>query len=330
MFDIIINPFTTLLLILYELLDENIVLTIAGFTVIVRMAILPLTLRQQRSMKKMQEIQPKLKALQEEYKDDREVLVQKQMELYRENNVNPLAGCLPIFIQLPIFIGLWRAIVAALASTPSDLLGLEHRILISGLDGLVPLNNQWLWLNLALPDPYYVLPILVVITSLLQQKLIMPSTPKNKPTTTPGGKKKDAQQEAADQAAQMTRQMTTFMPFFFGFLALSYSSGLSIYFITSNIIGIIQYAAMGRTDFGRLIGRPKADEEEQPAKAAVAGRLVEATAGADTATRRLKEGIVDTRITDKPRRTTSSSSSKKTTTTSSDSRNRRKKKQRRK
>lgn len=329
MFDIIINPFTTILLLLYDLLGQNILLTIVGFTVLVRLAILPLTLRQQRSMKKMQEIQPELKKLQEEYKDDREILVQKQMALYKENNVNPLAGCLPIFIQLPIFIGLWRAIIAALASTPNDLLGLEHRILIGGLDNLVPLDNQWLWLNLALPDPYYVLAILVFLTSFLQQKLIMPSNKNTTQRTAPGGRK-DASQEAADQAAQMTRQMTTFMPFFFGFLALSYSSGLAIYFLTSNIIGIIQYSAMGRANFGRLIGR---EPQEEPSDVSVvSGQLAEATAGADGGVRRLKEGIIDTRISNKPSRKSSSSksSSKASKKSTTDSRSRRKRNQRRK
>jgi YidC/Oxa1 family membrane protein insertase len=219
------------------------------------------------------------------------------LALYKAEKVNPLAGCLPIFIQLPIFIGLWRAIVASLASNPKDLLGLEHRILFRGflegvlgvsVDSLVPLQNRWLWLNLALPDPYYILPALVLVTSYVQQKLIMPPMPASKDI--------DPNDPSA-QAAQMTRQMTTFMPFFFGFLALSYSSGLSIYFITSNILGIVQYVLMGKADLRRLIGRGQPEE----AKADVAVTADEDAVETSDSGRKLKPGITETFLTAKPK-----------------------------
>ena len=260
MLDIIINPFITVLLVLYGLLGRNVFLAIVGFTILVRFALLPLTIKQQRSFKRMQELSPKLRQLQEKYKNDRERLTQEQMALYREHGVNPFAGCLPLLIQLPIFLSLWRAILATLASTPDQLLELQDRIMIGGLDHLVPLKNTFLWMNLALPDQFYILPILVVITTYLQQKLIMPVT------STSSGSGNDA----ADQAARMSKQMTTFMPLLFGFFALTYSSGLSIYFITSNIVGIIQYAMMGKADFRRLIGREAPKKEEKVVSEVVA------------------------------------------------------------
>jgi YidC/Oxa1 family membrane protein insertase len=272
MLDIIVNPFITLLLLFYGLLGENVFLAIVGFTIAVRMATLPLTLRQQRSMKSMQEVQPQLKELQEKYKNDRETLVQKQMELYRENKINPLAGCLPLIVQMPILIGLWRAIIATLASTPGELLSLSDRIMLPGLDNLVPMNSHFAWLNLAVPDPYLILPVLVVITTWVQQKLLTPSAPP---------KKAGSGDDPADQAAAMTRQMTTIMPLMFGFFALTYSSGLSIYFVVSNLIGIAQYSAMGRADFRRLIGKEPVSEEEQE-------RI-------ESGERRRLEGISDTR-----------------------------------
>ena len=260
--DIIINPFATLLLLFYSLLGENVFFAIVGFTVTVRTLLMPLTLYQQRSLKSMQEIQPKVKELQELYGDDREVFAQKQIELYREHNVNPVAGCLPMLIQLPIIFGLWRAILATLATTPGQMLELYDRILwrdavetIFGLslDNLVPMDSHFLWLNLGVPDPYLVLPVLVVITTWVQQKLLTPSMPKTKSSS--GGN------DPSDQAAQMTRQMTTIMPLMFGFFSISYSSGLSIYFVIANIIGIVQYSAMGRADFRRLIGREKPSDD---------------------------------------------------------------------
>jgi YidC/Oxa1 family membrane protein insertase len=250
MLDLIINPFITILLFLYQVLGGNVVLAIVVFTILVRLATMPLTLKQQRSTKAMQELQPELKRIQEKYKNDRERAAQAQMELYRQYGVNPLAGCLPLLIQFPILIGLYRAIVATLAATPLELLDLSGRLWVPSLASQVPLQSHWLWLNLAVPDPLYILPVLVVITTWLQQKLLMPATP----SSSGGGQ--------SDQAAAMSRQMMTIMPLMFGVFSLSFASGLSIYFIASNLIGIAQYAAMGRIDFRRLTGR--VPEEETP------------------------------------------------------------------
>lgn len=251
MFDIIINPFITILLFLYQILGGNVVLAIIVFTILVRLATYPLTIKQQRSTKAMQELQPELKKLQEKYKNERERLAQEQWELYRKHGVSPFAGCLPLLIQLPIMIGLYRAIVATLAATPTQLLDLSGRLWIANLSSQVPLANKFLWLNLAVPDPLYILPVLVVITTWLQQKLLMPATP----SSGGGGGRQ------ADQASQISRQMMMIMPLMFGFFSLSFASGLSIYFITSNLIGIAQYAMMGRIDLKQTLGM-KSEEVE--------------------------------------------------------------------
>lgn len=124
-----------------------------------------------------------------------------------------------------------------------QLLDLSQRLWVPSLADQVPLHNKFLWLNLATPDPLYILPILVVATTWLQQKLLMPPTPAPKPGEKP------------DQAAMMSRQMAVIMPLMFGIFALSFASGLSIYFIGSNLIGIGQYAMMGRIDFKQMSGR---------------------------------------------------------------------------
>ena len=150
--DFLTNPFTTALLFLYQFLGQNIVLTIVIFTILVRLLTFPLTQAQIKSSKAMQEVQPKMKKLQEKYKGDREKLAAAQMELYREHNINPMMGCLPLLIQLPVLLGLYGAISRSLASTPLQLLDLHHRILVPGLSQMIPLQNQFLWLNLAQPD----------------------------------------------------------------------------------------------------------------------------------------------------------------------------------
>jgi YidC/Oxa1 family membrane protein insertase len=250
MWDIILNPFVSVLLLLYELVGQNVVLAIIAFTVLVRLLTWPLTVQQQRSSKAMQTLQPELKKIQEKYKGDREKLAQAQMELYREHGFNPMGGCLPLLIQLPILIGLYQAIIQALAATPLQLLDLSGRILLPGLERFVPMQNQFLWLNLAQPDPFYVLPILVLITTWLQQKLLMPSTPASSDD---------------NQAAAMTRSMNTVMPIMFFFFSLSFASGLSIYFVVSNVIGIVQYAMMGKTDLRSLFRFGRA-AQAQPAE----------------------------------------------------------------
>lgn len=248
MWDLILNPFITVLVLLYQLLGQNIVLAIIAFTVLIRLLTHPLTMQQQRSTKAMQEIQPKLQKLQEKYKGDREKLAQAQMDLYREHGINPMGGCLPLLIQFPILIGLYQAIIQVLGATPLQLIDLSGRILIPGLDTLIPLQNHFLWLNLVQPDPYYVLPILVLVTTWLQQRLLTP------PSTGDGG-----------QAAAMTRSMGTVMPIMFFFFSLSFASGLSIYFVVSNLIGIVQYSMMGKANLGNLnifSRKPAADAAE--------------------------------------------------------------------
>ncbi len=252
MFDIIVNPFITLLALLYSVFGNNTVLAIAILTVAIRLLTSPLLIQQQRSTKAMQEIQPKLKAIQEKYKNDREKLSQEQMALYRENGINPLGGCLPLLIQLPILLALYQAIILALAGTPFQLIDLSGRLLVPGLDHLVPLNNIWLDMDLTLPptaNPIYalLLPLMVMVTTWLQSKLTIPTPP-------------PSDDDKPNQAAMMTRSMTTIMPLMFGFFSLSFSVGLSIYFVVSNLVGILQYTLMGRAEWGRLLGREPAPE----------------------------------------------------------------------
>ncbi|MGC9397727.1 MAG: YidC/Oxa1 family membrane protein insertase [Anaerolineae bacterium] len=230
---LIVDPITNLLLVFYKLLGGETILAVALLTVLVRLALIPLTLEQQKSAQAQREIQPKLQKLQKKYKHDQERLAQEQMKLYREHGFNPASGCLPLLIQLPLMLGLYQAIMRALAATPLELLNLPAHIYraswLPHLSSLPPLKSHFLWLDLALPDPYYVLPVLVVVTAWLQQKLISAAAP------TTGGSEVDEQAQAMSQSMQIT------MPLFMGFISLNYASGLSVYFVISNLIGILQY-----------------------------------------------------------------------------------------
>lgn len=226
---VLVPPMLNALLWLYSVLGEQFWLAIIFFTVIVRLLMTPLMLPQQRSAKKMQEIQPKLQELQKKYKNDRESLAQEQMKLYKEAGVNPMGGCLPMVIQFPIWIGLYQSIIQALARSPLQLLDLSQTIypFLSGLWAAVPVNRFFLGMDLSLTPQQlggltYALPILVAFTSWLQTKMTTPAS------SSDGG-----------QAASMTQSMTLMMPLMFGFFSLNFSTGLSFYFIVSNIIGIV-------------------------------------------------------------------------------------------
>lgn len=218
------------LLWLYKLLGQQTILAVAAITILTRLLILPLTLRQQRSAQKMQELQagPEWQKIQKKYAKDREKLAQEQMRLYREAGANPMSGCLPLLIQFPIMIGLYQAIIRGLATSPVELFDLSQHIYrwAPGLTDLIPLQSTFLWLDLGQPDPYYILPILVVATTWLSQRLLTPPTPA-------GG--------ASSQTTAMNQQMQIMMPLMFGFFALSFASGLSIYFILSNLVSMLQY-----------------------------------------------------------------------------------------
>ncbi len=225
-----INPLINLLLIFYKYLGQEPIIAIALLTLLTRLALMPLTLSQQKSVRKQQELQPKLKELQEKYKDDKERLAQEQMKLFSEAGVNPMSGCLPLLIQFPLMIAVYQAIIKTLAASPLDLLALPRHIYGTvfgvdlGLSQLIPLKSTFLWLDLALPDPLFILPILVVFTTWLQQKLLTPPNPSADP-----------------QAQSMTQSMMITMPLMMGFITMNYASGLGVYFLIGNLVGMLQY-----------------------------------------------------------------------------------------
>jgi YidC/Oxa1 family membrane protein insertase len=216
------------LLWLYNTLGDQFWLAIIIFTVVIRGLMTPLMLPQQRSAKKMQELQPKLKELQKKYGKDRERMSQEQMKLYKEAGVNPMGGCLPMLVQFPIWIGLYQSIIQALGYQPLQLLNLSQNIypFMQSVWAAVPLNRFFLGMDLALTPQQlggltFALPVLVAFTSWLQTKM-----------TTPAG-------GGDGQAGGMGQSMTLMMPLMFGFFSLNFSTGLSFYFIVSNIIGIV-------------------------------------------------------------------------------------------
>ena len=195
-------------------------LAVIILTVGIKLVLFPLTNKQLKSMRGMQQIQPKMKELQERYKGDKETLNQKIMELYKENNVSPLGGCLPLIIQMPIFIAFYRA-----------LMNLQF----------TDINHAgFLWIpNIGSPDPFYIIALLAAGTTFAQQRLSI-----------------------TDIKEPMQRSMLYMMPVMMGFIAVSLPAGLPLYWVTFNILGIIQQKFVNRD-------RPIIDTNSEPVKKSV-------------------------------------------------------------
>lgn len=138
----------TLLLMVYKV-TGNFGIAIIGATIIIKIILLPLTLKQDKSMKNMKKLQPEMEKIKEQYKNDPKMQQQKTMELYQKHKVNPAGGCLPLLIQLPI---LWA--------------------LFGVLRGDIVPQEMFLWMDLVKPDPYYILPFLNGVVSFVQQKVM--------------------------------------------------------------------------------------------------------------------------------------------------------------
>jgi len=204
---------------------------IIGLTLVIKLVTLPLAVRQVQSSKRMQAVQPQLQALQKKYAGQKERLAQEQMKLYKQAGVNPLGGCLPSLVQLPIWIGLYQAL-NSLAHAGSLTGGF---LWLSDLSFPNPqVGTSWLWppnaanLNFqgwGVTIGYLVLPILTVVTQVVTQKLMTP----------PSG---DQSQSAMNSAMML-------MPFMFGFFALTFPSGLALYWVTSNLFTMAQQYLLG-------------------------------------------------------------------------------------
>lgn len=219
---IIIEPMINSLLLLYWVFFSNFGLAIVAFTVLVRLVMIPLTIKQSRQIKAMTNLQPLMKEIQDRYKNDRQRVSQETMKLYKDHGVNPL-GCLgPMFIQFPIWIGLFQAIRQTVPNNPENLVELSTNLYnwLPQVHSIIPIDSSFLWMNLANPDPTpFVMPILVGSSMWVMQKM----------TTMP----------AADpRQASTNKMMLWMMPLMFGFFTLNFSSGLAVYWVVSNIIGV--------------------------------------------------------------------------------------------
>ncbi|NND23288.1 MAG: YidC/Oxa1 family membrane protein insertase [Acidimicrobiia bacterium] len=201
--------------------------SIVVLTIIINIIIFPLTLRQTRSTKRMQDIQPELKKLQKQHKDNKEQLNKEIAELYKTKGINPLGCVLPLIIQMPVWFALFRVLREPLLFIPKEAslftqLGDHSSVLFFTMDLQIPASEISTWIDRI---PYLVLILFVILTALYQQSQL----------TKKSGNSNNPQ-------AQQMQMIGKIMPLFFGFISWTLPSGLVVYFLTGNIFRIGQQA----------------------------------------------------------------------------------------
>ena len=219
-FGFIMKPIFRLLMWLFSVLG-NFGFSIICLTIIVRLLLFPLAQKQFSSMAKMKILQPKIKALQERHKDDKQRQQQEMMKLYKEEQVNPMAGCLPIFLQIPVFYALYKVLMVSVEMRHQPFIFWIHDL--TAPDPMTPVN---LFGFLPFTPPGIlaigILPILVGVTMWLQQKL----------NTTP-----------MDPTQQ---KIFAWMPWVLMFIMAPFAAGFQVYWVTNNLISLLQISFLNR------------------------------------------------------------------------------------
>ena len=197
----IVFPLSLLIVKIAEFAGGSFGLAIILVTILIRLVLLPLMIKQTKSSKAMQAIQPELTKLRQQYssKDQKtqQKLQEETMKIFQQHGVNPLAGCMPLIIQMPILIGIYHAIMRTPALQ-------EHA--------------NFLWFDLAVPDPIYLLPIIAGVTTFIQQKITMAGMPNN---------------------PQM-KMMLWLMPIMIIVFAINFPAALALYWVVGNLFMIVQ------------------------------------------------------------------------------------------
>ena len=189
-------------------------------TFLMRIIIFPLTLKQEKSMKKMRDLQPELEKIKEKYKNNPQELQKQTAEIYRENGVNPLGGCLPLLIQMPIFVALYYAFIG----------------------DAIPADAKFLWFTLKQPDRLFMLgkfafnllPVLNVGVTFIQQKIMTSAT-------------------SGQETNQQMQSMLYMMPLMMLFIFYNMPSGVTLYYLVSGALSLVQqyFILKGRSDDGK-------------------------------------------------------------------------------
>src|SRR5579883_3297744 len=224
-------------------------LSIIVLTLIIRLCLFPLTLKQLRSTKATQAVQPLIADIRKKYAGDQQAQYRAMQALYKEYNINPLSGCLPLLLQLPILYGLFYALRLALPSGGHLTVNAVNQYIYPFLPkfSVLPsfdlrwftfINHNW-WISLANPDPTHILPILAGLATFAQLRMSQART---------------KQGQSKDMMTQQMQIMSFIMPFITFFIALNFPAGLALYWTTTSIFSMVQQYFV--TGWGSLFSIP--------------------------------------------------------------------------
>lgn len=234
-------PILNILFLFYRLLFHNLGLAIAALTVLIQAILIPLRLPSIKSAQKMKQLQPELDGLKNKHKKDKTALAKAQMELYQKRGVNPAAGCLPTLLSIPVMVALYQVLLQTLNTTDAASINNLLYFEFLKLSDISALNTQFFWLNLAKPDPFFILPILVGISQWGLTKMMSdrPQTTNHQPQTT-------NQESVEDTMAAMQSQMQYVFPLMSALIAARLPSGVALYWIISVAFATIQQRLVAR------------------------------------------------------------------------------------
>jgi len=215
------KPILNSLVFLYKVFGNNFGLAIITLTLAVRAALIPLVLPTLRSTRKLKDLQPELENLKKKHKD-RQRLQKEQLKLYKQHGVNPTAGCLPFLLQFLILIALYRVFINFIQTGQID---------------NMPVAMEFLWLNLAQPDSYYVLPVLAGLSQFFLARMMQP---KNQVKT---DKKQDE-----DMSTAMQKQMIFMMPIMTIIIGVRLPAGLALYWLITNLFSLVQQKLISKNN----------------------------------------------------------------------------------
>ena len=245
-YTIITQPIFNVLMLLDHVLGDF-GLSIILLTILIRLLLFPLTLKQLKSTKAMQAVQPLIADVKKQYPKDQRAQLEATQAIYREYGINPAAGCLPLFIQLPVLYGLFFSLNTVLRNLHPTVQAINNAIypFLPHFSKLPDINLNWFtfisphaFINLGSPDPTHILPILAAVATFIQLRMSQPRTTA-------------ATKNAMSQQMQI---MQFIMPVITLFFAWTFPAGLALYWTTTSIFSMVQQYFV--TGWGSLFVRP--------------------------------------------------------------------------
>ena len=226
------QPILKVLVYLTHLLGGSFGLAIIALTLLIRLVLIPLTLPAMKSAQKMKELKPRLDELKKKHAKDKRQLQIEQLNLYKEQGINPAAGCLPTIVQFAILIAMYRVFIDFIENGNGESL---------------MANMHFFWLDLSKPDPLYILPILAALSQLILSQMLMTAKEHHeaKELTKEAQKKEKTKGEDTQEMAEtLQQQMLYVMPVMTGLIAWNLPSGLAVYWVVTTIFSLVQQYIM--------------------------------------------------------------------------------------